>query len=354
LTGNTLGQLFRVTTWGESHGKVIGCVIDGCPAGVSIDERSMEVEMKRDVPYKLLSRRFEENSVEILSGVFQGKTTGTPISLMVKNGDVLSSTYSENRDIPRPGHADLTYRMKYGHVDWRGGSRASGRTWTSLIAAGSIAKQLCSQARIEFKSKILRLGQYEVKDDVEKIIERISNDFNEDQEPTGGTIEVTITGLPEGIGAPMFNRFQADIGHGILNIPGIRSFILGKGPLKLKASGQNDGFGLDGKEIIHLSNNASGVLGGITTGEDLVFRADVKPTPSTSVEQRSLDLSTMEEVEISSRGRFDINYTPRVLVLAEAVSAMVTVDHLMISGRLPHDSVIPQEGRLRYSSNREG
>lgn len=355
MTGNTLGEIYRVTTWGESHGEAIGCVIDGCPAGLEVDEDLMRKEMERDVPFSSLSRRFEKNEVKILSGVFEGMTTGTSISLMIENHDVKSSTYDENKWVPRPGHADLSYRKKYGHIDWRGGSRASGRTWIPVVAAGAIAKQLCSINGIEFNSKILKLGSYDVSEkNVEEIVERIVDDFSKDKDPTGGSIEVLIKGLPTGLGAPMFSRFHADIGHAVLNIPGVRSFCLGSCDYHgEKASTFVDEIVIERDEVKPGSNRGSGVLGGITTGEDIIFRMDIKPTPSTEMPMRSVDLENMEEVMVSSRGRFDVNFVPRVLVIAEALSAIVTLNHMMLSGRIDHDSLIPVDERLRYDIQRE-
>lgn len=299
----------------------------------------VQKELTRDVPFPSLSKRFEKNRPEILSGVFEGRTIGTPISILIPNTDARSSPYRPSRSIPRPGHADLTYLRKYGHVDWRGGSRASGRNWISVVAAGAVAKRLCDG--IDIGSSIIDLGGIEVRDNVEEVVERIVESNRKDGDSTGGTIEVIITGLPQGLGAPMFDRFHADIGHAVLSIPGVRSFRLGREDMAfMKGSHANDEYIISEGRIEQVTNNSSGVLGGITTGEEFIFRLSVKPTPSIPIPQRSVDMEKMEETDLRMEGRFDINFSPRVQVIAEAVSAVITVDHLMLSGRLSHDSLL--------------
>ncbi|MDG6225948.1 MAG: chorismate synthase [Candidatus Thermoplasmatota archaeon] len=349
--GNTIGHMFRVTTWGESHGDSMGCVIDGCPAGLKMGPDIIREELDRDVPYPVLTRRVEENRFQILSGVFQGETIGTPISIIIRNSNVESDKYLKIMSRPRPGHADLAYRMKYGHVDWRGGSRASGRTWAPIIAAGGVARSLCSIRNVRVGSSIVELGGRPITDsNLRSEIERLAETSAKEEDATGGIIEVRIEGLPPGLGAPAFNRFHADLGHGILSIPGIKSFELGSSreAAKMKATEFNDPIRVKNGIVAPASNRAGGVLGGITCGPPVVFRAIVKPTPSVLSFQDTVDLTKMENATISTEGRFDANYTPRVLVVAEAVSAIVTVDHLMISGILDHDSLVPRQERLRY------
>ncbi|UCE37991.1 MAG: chorismate synthase [Thermoplasmata archaeon] len=351
MAGNTLGNIFRVTTWGESHGDAIGCVIDGCPAGIRLSRQHIKSELDRDVPYPLLTRRVEENNFQILSGVFEGYTIGTPISIIVRNSNVESEKYKKIMHTPRPGHADLTYRMKYGHIDWRGGSRASGRTWVSTIAAGAVAKRICLLKKIAIKSTMLELGGVKVdNNNLEQIIEKLAEQSKRDSDTTGGIIEIQIQNLPSGLGAPAFNRFQADLGHAILNIPGIKTFELGDGldSARMRASEFNDPIVTQGGSVTTSSNRAGGVLGGITYGPPVVFRFAVKPTPSILIAQKSVDLRTMKNTKMATEGRFDANYTPRVLVVAEAVSAIVCADHLMLSGYVPQDSIIPRKDRLRY------
>lgn len=351
MVGNTLGNMFRVTTWGESHGDSIGCVIDGCPAGVKLSREHIKRELDRDIPYPVLTRRVEENNFQILSGVFEGYTIGTPISIIVRNTNVESEKYRKIRHTPRPGHADLTYRLKHGHVDWRGGSRASGRTWVSVIAAGAVAKRICGLKKIDIRSRMLELGGYKVDNtNLEGIIQKLAEDSKKNNDTTGGIIEVKISNLPLGLGAPAFNRFHADLGHAILNIPGIKTFELGAGgdTARMKASSFNDPFEVKGGIITTSTNRAGGVLGGITYGPPVIFRFAVKPTPSVLIPQKSVDIRTMKSTMMSTEGRFDANFTPRVQVVAEAVSAIITTDHLMLSGYMSQESVIPRNERLRY------
>jgi chorismate synthase len=337
--------------WGESHGDSIGCVIDGCPAGIKLTPAHIRKELMRDVPYPVLTRRIEENNFQILSGVFDGYTIGTPISIIIRNTNVESDKYKKIMYTPRPGHADLTYKLKYGHVDWRGGSRASGRTWISMVAAGSVAKRICRLKKFKITSKILELGGIKVTDEnIETVIQQIAEQSKVDNDATGGIIEVKINNLPAGLGAPFFNRFHADLGHVILSIPGVKTFELGAGTdaAHLKASEFNDPFEVQGEGITTTSNRAGGVLGGITYGKPVVFRFAVKPTPSIIIPQKSVNIKTKKPAMMTTEGRFDANYTPRVLVLAEGVSAIITVDHLMISGYISHDSIIPKKERLNY------
>jgi chorismate synthase len=357
LVGNSLGRIFRVTTWGESHGLSMGCVIDGCPAGLRISDLDIRTELDRDTPFPVLSSRLEENSYEILSGVFEDLTTGTPISIIIENGNVKSESYRDAVNLPRPGHADLSYRLKYGHVDWRGGSRASGRTWITVVAAGAIARKLCSHRGILIRSRIVEMGGRPVEgDDPSEIVDEIAEECRRSGDSSGGMIEVEIINPPPGLGAPAFSRFHADLGHAILNIPGVRSFELGNSreASSIPGSENNDQIGLVNGRMVHSSNNSGGVLGGITTGEPVTFRAVVKPTPSVLRPQKTVDLAEMKDAEIRTRGRFDMNYTPRVLVIAESLSAIVTADHLMLSGMIPHDSLIPAEERLEYLAMRGG
>ncbi len=354
MGGNTLGRLLQVTTWGESHGESMGCVVDGCPAGLRVDMAAIKEDLKRDVPYPVLTRRVEENRMRMLSGVYRGRTLGTPISIIIRNSNVESDRYKLIANTPRPGHADLTYRLKYGHWDWRGGSRASGRTWAPLIPAGSLAKQLLDLVEIKVSTRILVLGGIEVQpsgpNSLRTLIQRLAKESERTGDATGGLVELSITGLPGGIGAPWFWRYHADIGHSILSIPGIKSYEVGAGlaAADLKASEFNDDLTWDPSGGVRgRTNNAGGVLGGITYGAPFVCRFAVKPTPSILVPQRTVKLDG-GEVEMITEGRFDANFTPRVQVLAEALAALVTADHLMISGFLPHDSVIPYEDRLTY------
>jgi len=350
LAGNTLGQIFRVTTWGESHGPALGCVIDGCPAGLELTPEHIRRELSRDVPFHLLTKRIEPNDFQILSGVFEGKTIGTPIAIVIKNSKHESDKYQKIMFTPRPGHADLTYRLKYGHVDWRGGSRASGRTWISVVAAGGVARRLTDLCGIEVSSAITELGGLSVDEsNLEDRVRSLAAQSEKDKDATGGIICVTVKNLPPGLGAPAFHRFHADVAHAILSIPGVKSFELGAGlkAAQARSSQFNDPIVLAGGRPTMQTNNAGGVLGGITVGTPVVFRFAVKPTPSIPIPQQSIDLKSRTPAMVSTEGNHDANYAPRAMVIAEAATAMVTVDHLMLSGYLPHDSLVPQQQRLQ-------
>lgn len=350
MAGNTLGNIFRVTTWGESHGPALGCVIDGCPAGLELLPEHVQRELARDVPYALLTKRIEPNEFQILSGVFDDRTIGTPICIVIKNSKAESDKYRKIMFTPRPGHADLTYRLKYGHVDWRGGSRASGRTWIAAVAAGAVAKRLCEISRVDISSVITELGGSPVDErTVEERVRQLAAQAEKDKDATGGVIAVTVKSLPPGLGAPAFNRYHADLAHAILSIPGVKSFDIGAGSRasSMKSSQFNDPIVMkDGKASLQ-TNNAGGVLGGITVGTPVVFRFAVKPTPSVPIPQQSIDIRTRTPAMVSTEGNHDANFTPRARVIAEAVTAIVTVDHMMLSGYLPHDSLIPQQYRLQ-------
>jgi chorismate synthase len=295
----------------------------------------------------------EENNFQILSGVFEGRTIGTPISIIVRNTNVESDKYRKIINTPRPGHADLAYRLKYGHVDWRGGSRASGRTWVSIIAAGAVAKRVCKLKKIKITSRILELAGIKINDEnIDEVIQKLAAESKADNDATGGIIEVKIKNLPPGLGAPAFNRFHADLGSAILNIPGIKTFELGAGKAaaRQKATEFNDPIEIKDGIVTTSLNRAGGVLGGITYGTPLVFRFAVKPTPSIMIPQKSVNLRTQKPAMMVTEGRFDANYTPRVLVIAEALSAIITTDHLMLSGLVSHDSIIPRKDRLLYGT----
>ena len=350
MAGNTLGNIFRVTTWGESHGPALGCVIDGCPAGLELLPDHIKKELLRDVPYHLLTKRIEPNDFQILSGVFDDKTIGTPIAIVIKNSKAESDKYRKIMFTPRPGHADLTYRMKYGHVDWRGGSRASGRTWIASVAAGAVAKRLCELTGVGVSSAITELGGEPVDErTIEERVRQLAAQSEHDRDATGGMIAVTVKGLPAGLGAPAFHRYHADLAQAILSIPGVKSFEIGAGlkAASMKSSQFNDPIVMKDGRASTQTNNAGGVMGGITVGTPVVFRFAVKPTPSIPIPQQTVELRTRLPAMVSTEGNHDANFTPRAMVIAEAVTAIVTVDHMMLSGFLPHDSLVPAQYRLQ-------
>lgn len=350
MVGNTLGNIFRVTTWGESHGPALGCVVDGCPAGLELLPEHITRELSRDVPYHILTKRIEPNDFQILSGVFDDRTIGTPISIVIKNSKAESDKYRKIMFTPRPGHADLTYRLKYGHVDWRGGSRASGRTWIAVVAAGAVARRLCEICGIGVSSMITELGGEPVDErTLEDRVRQLAAQAEKDNDATGGMITVAVRGMPPGLGAPAFHRYHADLAQAVLSIPGVKSFEIGAGvkAAAMKSSQFNDPIVMKDGKASTLTNNAGGVIGGITVGTPVVFRFAVKPTPSIPIPQQTIDLRTRAPAMVSTEGNHDANFTPRAMVIAEAVTAVVTVDHMMLSGFLPHDSLVPAQQRLQ-------
>lgn len=355
---NTFGYAFRVTTWGESHGKAVGCVIDGCPAGLEIDEEFIQKEMERRRPGgEFSSKRKEIDKVEILSGVLNGFTLGTPISMLVWNVDVDSSPYEELKTIPRPGHADWSYYAKFGIRDWRGGGRASARETVARVSAGAIAKLILKKYGIRVLGYAKEIGgiKFDV-EDVEKAFEiaekspiRCPDEKKEREaeelikkvmregDSVGGIVEIVAKNVPAGLGEPVFGKISAYLAYALMSIPSVKGFEIGRGfeVSKLRGSENNDPIILRDGKIRFATNNAGGILGGITNGEDIVLRIAVKPTPSIAKKQRSVDYEKMEEVEISVKGRHDPCIVPRIVPVAEAMVSIVLVDCMLLQGLIP-------------------
>lgn len=335
---NTFGTRFRVTTWGESHGSALGAVIDGCPAGLELSAEDVARELQRDVPEpRVGTGRIEPNLPEILSGVFEGRTIGTPISILVLNVDVGSERYKVLKNTPRPGHADFTYRARWGHVDWRGGSRASGRECIGRLAAGAVARKLLDLAGISVESELLEMAGMPIRDtgSLEAAIRRVE-ELALQGRSTGGRVQVRARGVPAGLGEPVFGKLSAELASAMFGIGSVKAFELGAGCQHAGLTGEesNDELGLAGGSPTFLSNRAGGVLGGITNGMDLVGVLTVKPTPSIPLEQRTVDLEAGTETRIRIEGRFDANITPRVAVVAESMLALLLTDHMLRSGLL--------------------
>lgn len=335
--GNSFGTIFRVTTWGESHGPALGAVIDGCPANLSIANEDIAAQLARDVPDKVLGTpRGEKNRFQVLSGVFEGRTLGTPISIVIWNNDPNPSSYSSNRDTLRPGHADFTYFARYRHTDWRGGSRASGRECVARLAAGAIARQLTATVGVSFSGRLLELAGVAVTNKkTAGLAQKEALRLGRQGETTGGIVEVVIHGLPPGIGGPVFNKLQADLGQAFLSIGGVKGLENGQGfeAARQTGSSHNDPFFLDPKgRIVSPTNHCGGILGGISTGADVVFRLAVKPTPTIAKPQHTVNVATNQEISMEYQGRFDKNFAPRVIPIAEAMAACVVADHLLLSG----------------------
>jgi len=344
MGGNSFGTLFRITTWGESHGKALGVVIDGCPPRMELSAEDIQKELDRRRPgrEKGSSPRQEKDRVEILSGVFEGKTTGAPISLLVWNEDVDSTSYEELKDVFRPGHADFTYQAKYGIRDHRGGGRASARETVGRVAAGAIAKKILEREKIEIISYTVELGGIRAgKMDEQEIegnefrcsdkmaareMEKKVEEAKHRGDSLGGIVEILVRGCPAGLGEPVFDKLEADLAKALMSIGAVRGVEVGAGfrVARMLGSECNDPLGPEG----FAKNDAGGILGGISTGENLVLRVAVKPIPSISLEQRTVDHS-MRPVSLRIRGRHDVSAIPRINPVCEAMVAIVLADQVL-------------------------
>lgn len=349
--GNTFGKIFQISTWGESHGPAVGVTIDGCPAGVPIDEEAIQVELDRRRPGQsdITTPRSEDDRLEVLSGVFEGISTGAPILLMVRNKDARPQAYDHLKDVYRPSHADYTYQAKYGHRDHRGGGRSSARETIGRVAAGAIARRiLADSAGVELVAYVRRIHDIEAEIDgaavtraavesnavrcpdsaaAEKMIERIKQ-LRKEGDSAGGLVELVARGLPVGLGEPVFDRLEADLAKAMLSLPATKGFEIGSGfdGTLLTGSAHNDAFYKDGDEVRTRSNNSGGVQGGISNGEDLVCRIAFKPTATINKEQETVSTSG-EETVLKARGRHDPCVLPRAVPIVEAMAALVLVDH---------------------------
>ena len=356
MSGNTFGTLFRITTWGESHGTAVGVVIDGCPAGLQLDGSDIQKELDRRRPGQsdITTPRKEKDSAEILSGVFSGKTTGAPISIMVRNMDVDSSKYEALRNTPRPGHADLTYELKYGLRDWRGGGRSSARETIGRVAAGAVAKKLLDIKGVHVLGHVVELGGIhaktatieDVRENTEKNpvrcadpdaaieMEALIRAARSEGDSVGGIVELIGTGVPAGVGEPVFDKLSSELAKALMSIGAVKGVEIGAGfkSASMKGNQMNDPFAMSSGKIRTLTNNAGGILGGISNGEPIVCRIAVKPTPSISQEQRTVDMSKMKDTRIKIQGRHDPSIPPRIVPVAEAMVALVLVDMMMRSG----------------------
>ncbi len=350
ISGSNYGRIFRISTWGESHGKAIGVVIDGCPSGLLLCEEDIQIELDKRKPssYKHSTKRKEEDKVTILSGVFQGKTTGTPISLMVFNNDYISKDYSNIKDIYRPSHADYTYDKKYGIRDYRGGGRASGRETVARVCAGAIAKKILRELNIQVIGYVKSIGNIsmETKDidyidknplkmacplaykKAEAYLEKIVNY----KDSIGGVIALEVKGLKAGIGEPVFEKLDAMISMALMSIGATKGieFGLGFSSSNTRGSLYNDEFYYDDNELKKSSNNSGGILGGLSDGFDININLAFKPTPSIAKEQNTVD-KNMKNRKIEIKGRHDSFILPRALPVAEAMVCITLVDYILLN-----------------------
>ena len=343
---NSFGIKFRFTTFGESHGKAIGCVVDGVPAGLAIDEEFVQSELDRRRPgkNKFATQRKESDSVEILSGVFEGKATGTPIAMVIFNKDQKSKDYSSIKDIFRPGHADFTYYHKYGIRDYRGGGRSSARETAARVAAGAVAKLLLREFGIEVEAGVCEVAGIEAKGydfayaksseifaldpDMEEQQKEAILKAKERHDSVGGAVLVRARGVPVGLGEPIYYKLDAILANALMSINAAKAVEIGLGieASRLYGSQNNDQMSSEG----FLSNNAGGILGGISSGEDVVAKVYFKPTPSIFQKQRSIDIHG-NEVEVELKGRHDPFVAARGSVVAEAMMALVLADMLLLN-----------------------
>ena len=317
---NTLGHLFKLTTFGESHGTAIGGVIDGCPSQMKLDFDFIEQELlrRKTAQSSISSQRKEPDRVEWLSGLLDGVTLGTPIAFMVRNEDCKPEDYEALKDVYRPSHADYTYEQKYGIRDWRGGGRASARTTLPIVVAGAIAKQILKDKGIQVSAEVTSMGNAE--------------QARKECDTVGGVVECRIVGVPAGFGEPMFDKFSAELAHALFSLPAVKGFEIGDGfaLAKMKGSEANDTFINKEGKITTLTNHSGGIQGGITNGNDVVFRVAFKPIPSISQPQQTMNRAG-EPCEIAIEGRHDVCALPRAVVLVEALAAMVTLDMKLLA-----------------------
>ena len=353
MAGSSLGTIFRMTTWGESHGKGVGVVLDGCPAGLPLCERDIQSFLDRRKPgqSRFTTQRSEGDEVEILSGVFEGRTTGTPISMLVRNTDQRSRDYGEIAYSYRPGHADFTFDEKYGFRDYRGGGRSSGRETIGRVAAGAVAVKILESLGVHVAAYAKEIGGIAVDPERFDLRERDNNRlYMPDKEAAaraealldeqmarkdsvGGVVECIVDGLPAGIGEPVFEKLSANLAKAVCSIGAMKGFEIGDGFAAARASGStnNDPFrAVDGR-VVKTSNHAGGILGGISDGSRIVLRAAFKPTPSIASVQQTVNSGSAENMDLSIRGRHDPIIVPRAVVVVESMVAFEAVDMLFIN-----------------------
>ncbi len=344
MSGNTFGKAFVVTTWGESHGKGLGVVIDGCPPRLTLAESDIQKELDRRKPKNApgSTKRREPDRVEILSGIFDGKTTGTPISLIIYNKDADSKAYKDIKDKFRPGHGDISYQKKYGIRDHRGGGRASGRETVARVAAGAVAQAILDQEGIRVEAYTLELAGIRVEQLNMDVVDenyffapdlnaahRMDKKISEIKasgDSAGGIVEVRVKGCPPGLGEPVFDKLDADISKALMSIGAVKAVEIGVGleAARMLGSECNDEITPEG----FVTNRSGGILAGISNGDDIVARAAVKPIPSIRIEQKTIDINS-RPTTISVQGRHDISAIPRIVPVCGAMVRLVIVDHLL-------------------------
>lgn len=349
MAGNTIGTIFRFTSFGESHGPAIGGVIDGCPADLIIDLDYIQAELTKRKPGPTAgsSERREEDKVEILSGVFEGKSTGTPLAFIIRNKDQKPEDYDHLKDTFRPSHADLTYEKKYGLRDHRGGGRASARETATRVVAGAIAKLMLRTMGIEITAYVSQIGKIGISDNYKtlnlagitsspvrcpdlsasKAMVSFLDDIKQKGDTAGGTVTCLVTGVPAGLGEPVFDRFEAELARAIMSINAVKGFDIGSGSraVEIPGSEHNDPFIIKDGTLSTASNHSGGVQGGITNGEDIHFRAFFKPVATLMQDQQSVDRKG-NPVTIKGKGRHDVCVVPRAIPIVESMTAIIVAD----------------------------
>jgi chorismate synthase len=361
LAGNSIGKTFVVTSFGESHGKCVGVVIDGCPAGLPLSEEDIQVELDRRIPLqpKIVSERIEKDKVEILSGIFNGFTTGAPLNMMVKNMEVDSKDYEAIKDLPRPGHADYPARIGYqGFNDYRGGGRFSGRVTVALIMAGAVAKKLLRMFNVDVLAYTRSIGNVKLEEspssrdirelryktavrcpdpECAELMEKAIIEARKEGDSLGGIIECLVLNLPVGVGEPLFDALDADIAKILIAVPAVKGVEFGAGfkVAQLKGSENNDAYRMQQGKVVTLTNNAGGILGGLSTGMPIIVRIAVKPTSSIAKEQKTVNLQGMEDANIKVKGRHDPCVVPKAVPVVESSVAIILADHVIRGGFIP-------------------
>ncbi len=362
MVANSIGEVFRVTTFGLSHGKALGATVDGCPAGLELSEADIQEELNKRRPgtSKISTPRNESDKVEILSGIFNHKTDGTPITAIIRNKDQISKNYDNLRNNPRPGHGDYGWYTKYGNYDYRGGGRGSGRITVGHVIGGAVSKKLLGLYNISTTAHVIeihgirndkklplstikenitknkvRCADLEVAKQMEEEILRAKEDGNS----VGGVVEIIIENLPAGLGQPVFDRMDGDLAKILMDIGAVKAVEVGLGKDCAKMTGRemNDEYILDDGQIRTTTNNAGGIVGGMTNGMPVVLRISVKPTPSISYKQKTVNLETNTQTTIQIEGRHDPCICPRITTVAQSACNMVVADHMIRAGHINPD-----------------
>ncbi|MEX1002090.1 MAG: chorismate synthase [Crocinitomicaceae bacterium] len=352
MAGNTIGHIFRLTTFGESHGKAIGGIIDGCPAGIKVDIDAVQQQLDRRKPgqSRITTQRKEEDEVQFLSGIFEGKTLGTPIGFIIPNKDQQSKDYSSIKKVYRPSHADFVYQEKYGIRDYRGGGRSSARETACRVVAGALAQQVLQKKGIEITAFVSQVGHLKLTDDYQDIDYNKIDDnlvrcpsaelaaemvgfidkIRKEGDSVGGTIQCRIKNPVIGLGEPVFDKLHADLGKAMLSINAVKGFEIGSGfgGVEMKGSEHNDEFVVKGEEVRTSTNHSGGIQGGISNGEEIYFNLAFKPVATIFKPQKTVDQSG-EATELKNEGRHDPCVVPRAVPIVEAMAAIVLLDHYL-------------------------